>query len=139
MICETRLSSICGIATIVAIALLAALAPARAGERDAILIMVEQTNCEWCAAWNQEIAPTYPKTWEGRSARLRRIDLHDPPDDLSGLNLGRYTPTFILMVDGKESGRIRGYPGEDFFWGLLDDLLSDAGLTEENAPPKPES
>jgi hypothetical protein len=27
------------------------------------------------------------------------------------------------VENGKEVGRIRGYPGEDFFWGLLQLLL----------------
>ena len=32
-------------------------------------------------------------------------------------------PTFVLVEDGRELGRIEGYPGEDFFWGLLGKLL----------------
>ena len=35
----------------------------------------------------------------------------------------RFTPTFVLVDDGREIGRIEGYPGEDFFWGLLERLL----------------
>lgn len=110
---------------------------AQATEPDAVLIMVEQSPCEWCEAWDEEISAIYPKTWEGRAAPLRRVDLHDPPADLAHLNLGRYTPTFILLVDGKERGRIRGYPGEDFFWGLLDEVLGEAGLTKATAPTQP--
>ncbi|MBL3206218.1 thioredoxin family protein, partial [Klebsiella pneumoniae] len=34
----------------------------------------------------------------------------------------RYTPTFILVDGGREIGRIEGYPGADFFWGLLERL-----------------
>ena len=34
-----------------------------------------------------------------------------------------YTPTFILVEGGQEIGRIEGYPGEDFFWGLLKMML----------------
>ena len=33
------------------------------------------------------------------------------------------TPTFVLMEDGAEAGRIEGYPGEDFFWGLLGQMI----------------
>jgi hypothetical protein len=35
----------------------------------------------------------------------------------------RFTPTFVLVDEGREIGRIEGYPGEDFFWGLLERLL----------------
>ena len=35
-------------------------------------------------------------------------------------------PTFILIGDeGDELGRIEGYPGEDFFWSLLEAMLID--------------
>jgi hypothetical protein len=33
-----------------------------------------------------------------------------------------------LVVDGVEKGRIEGCPGEDFFWGLLAQILTRAGL-----------
>jgi hypothetical protein len=34
-----------------------------------------------------------------------------------------YTPTFVLAENGEELGRIEGYPGDAFFWGLLERLL----------------
>jgi hypothetical protein len=42
-----------------------------------------------------------------------------------------YTPTFVLADNGREVGRIEGYPGDAFFWGLLESLL------EHTPPPKP--
>jgi thioredoxin-related protein len=36
-----------------------------------------------------------------------------------------FTPTFILMDDGQELGRIEGYPGENFFWAVLEKLLAE--------------
>ena len=60
---------------------------------------------------------------------LRRIDLHDPlPDDLTFARSLNFTPTFVLMIDGQEVNRIEGYPGEDFFWGLLGQMLTAAGV-----------
>nr|WP_321443010.1 thioredoxin family protein [uncultured Cohaesibacter sp.] len=92
--------------------------------------MVEQEGCIWCARWNKEIGPVYPKTEEGKQAPLRRFDKHDPLPD--GIHVTRgffYTPTFVLLVDGQEKGRIEGYPGEDFFWGLLDQLVASVDKT----------
>jgi hypothetical protein len=37
-----------------------------------------------------------------------------------------FTPTFVLLADGVEAGRIEGYPGEDFFWPLLSGLIDGA-------------
>lgn len=91
------------------------------------LVMIEQAGCQWCARWNAEIAPIYPKTAEAVQAPLRRIDLHEPvPDDVSLLRPALFTPTFVLVLNGAEVGRIEGFPGADFFWALLDDMLTKA-------------
>ena len=89
------------------------------------LVMFEAEGCEWCETWNREIGPIYPKTEEGRLAPLRRVDLHARrPDDLKDIKGIVYTPTFVLVEGCRELGRIVGYPGEDFFWGLLAQLVA---------------
>ncbi|WP_264210043.1 thioredoxin family protein [Leisingera thetidis] len=88
------------------------------------LVMVEQPGCEWCARWNEEIAPIYPRTAEGRHAPLRRVDLRALPDDLQVARRVLFTPTFLVVEHGQEQARLEGYPGEDFFWPLLADLLT---------------
>ena len=81
------------------------------------LVMVEQDGCAYCARWNAEIAEIYPKTPEGAYAPLRRVDLRAPmPDDLSFKGPVIFTPTFILVEDGEEQGRIEGYAGDELFW-----------------------
>ena len=83
----------------------------------------------WCARWNEEISEIYPKTPEGKAAPLRRMDIRAAhPDDLTFKRGLFFTPTFVLVVDGVEVSRIEGYPGEDFFWGLLGKMLSDANI-----------
>lgn len=88
------------------------------------LLMVEQANCEWCEAWNAEIGGIYHLTDEGKRAPLRRQDLFDTwPEDITIKGSVHFTPTFILLKDGTETGRIEGYPGDDFFWPMLVRLL----------------
>ena len=92
------------------------------------LLMIEQPGCVYCASWNAEIAPIYPKTAEGRAAPLERVQLRGPYPD--GIEIDRapvFTPTFILLQDSREAGRIEGYPGEDFFWGLLAQMMIGTG------------
>lgn len=87
----------------------------------------------WCAQWNAEIAPIYPKTAEGQTAPLKRYDIHrDATPDVEFARRVHYTPTFILVDAGKEVGRIEGYPGEDFFWGLLSMAFDKANITVGN-------
>ena len=88
------------------------------------LVMFEAPLCEWCAAWDDDVGVVYAKTPEARTAPLRRVQLHaEWPEDLRNIPPVIYTPTFVLIDQGKEIGRIAGYPGEDHFWGLLGVLL----------------
>lgn len=92
------------------------------------LLMVEQAGCTYCAEWDRVIAPIYPRTPEGAAAPLERIQLRGPYPE--GVTIGAppvFTPTFIVVRDGAEFGRIEGYPGEDFFWGLLTQMLRQTG------------
>lgn len=95
------------------------------------LVMVEENGCVWCERWNDEISHIYPKTTEGKAAPLVRMDIHGVrPENIKFESSLHFTPTFVLVVDGKETSRIEGYPGEDFFWGLLAQMLSDAGVAK---------
>jgi hypothetical protein len=88
------------------------------------LVMYRSPGCPWCATWDQAIGPIYPKTELGRRAPVRMAELENAKD--SGVVLQRpvrYSPTFVMVDDGREIGRIEGYPGEDFFWGLLENLV----------------
>jgi len=97
------------------------------------LVMIERDGCPYCARWNEEIGPIYPKTPEGARAPLVRHNIRDDLPD--GMQLDRrvvFTPTFILLQDGHEVDRLEGYPGQDFFWGLLDRMLTR--LDNSNKP-----
>ncbi len=98
---------------------------------DPLLLMAEEDGCFWCAKWDEEIAHIYPKTDEGRTAPLHRYDLHAETPQYELEKRVYFTPTFILVSEGKEVGRIEGYPGEDFFWGLLTMMFEDAGVPIE--------
>lgn len=95
-------------------------APAKAAE----LVMFETAGCPWCVLWKRDIAPKYPKTDEGKAAPLRLVEMRAPrPADLAGIAPVKAAPTFVLVHDGREVGRIIGFPGEDFFWPMLAQLL----------------
>ncbi len=104
-----------------------------AAHADPVLLMAEETGCYWCAKWDEEIAHIYPKTSEGRTAPLERYDLRGETPDVEFDRSVRFTPTFILVQDGKEVGRIEGYPGEDFFWGLLNMMFERAEIPLDQA------
>jgi len=97
------------------------------------LIMFESAGCPYCARWHREIGPIYPKTDEGKRAPLRRVDLAAPrPADLAAIANVVYTPTFVLLHEGREIGRIVGYNGDEAFWSLLGELV--AKLDRQDIP-----
>jgi hypothetical protein len=110
---------------VVALVLTGAAAPA------AELVMFSRVGCPYCAQFDREIAPIYDKSDEGKVAPLRRVDIHAAiPPDLGSITVERITPVFVLVDKGREIGRIRGYPGEDNFWGLLAGLIADLQKTD---------
>jgi thioredoxin-related protein len=103
-----------------ALALLAFVETAAAAE----LLMFRRAGCPWCRAWDEKVGPIYETTDIGRQAPIRMVDLdRDSMPTIALVRPVRHTPTFILADDGREIGRIEGYPGEDFFWGLLENLV----------------
>jgi hypothetical protein len=96
------------------------------------LVMFEQGGCVWCARWNRDVGPVYDKTAEAKLLPLRRVNIGQQA--AAGIALDapvRYTPTFVVVDNGREIGRITGYINDGAFWGLLDAL--EAKL--EAAPP----
>lgn len=90
------------------------------------LMMFEQQGCAYCIMWHNEIGPIYPKTSEGRAAPLVTQMLREElPEGVAIKSQPIFTPTFILLRDGQEIWRLEGYPGEDFFWGLLGKRLQE--------------
>jgi hypothetical protein len=88
------------------------------------LVMFERAGCPYCERFDREIGPIYGRSLEGKIAPLRRVDIHKAiPDDLKFVAMEPLTPVFVLVDHDREMGRIRGYPGEDNFWGLLAGLV----------------
>ena len=96
---------------------------------ETVAFMIQEHSCAWCARWNDEISHIYPKTEEGKAAPLHGIDIHAKrPDNTTFARKLNFTPTFVLVVGRAEASRTEGYPGEDFFWGFLDQRLSQANV-----------
>ncbi len=101
------------------------------------LVMFDDEYCSWCKQWEDEIGVIYRITPEHCQAPLKKIELGDTlPDSISLKEPVVYTPTFVFLVLGKEVDRIVGYPGEDFFWSMLDDMINKGipkNIQRENA------
>lgn len=90
------------------------------------LLMVTRRGCVYCQQWDAQIGPGYASSAEGQQAPLLKVDLEGPwPDGLVLASRPFLTPTFILLENGQERDRILGYPGDNFFYPLLSDMLRD--------------
>ena len=122
-----------------ALGLLALLASLNAGialASAAELLMFDDPGCVWCRRWTAEVGPGYPRSPEGKQAPLRRIPIR--AQGKAGVALTQRitsTPTFVLVEDKQEVGRIVGYPGNDFFYPMLDELLRRLPAPEGPAGP----
>jgi len=105
------------------------LAVPQAASAEAFLYMAKEDGCMWCARWHAEVGPGYPKTPEGRLAPLRQFDLQgEHPRGIDFSQKVHFSPTFILVENGAEVGRIEGYPGADHFWGLLEMIFEQSDI-----------
>ncbi len=86
--------------------------------------MFRSDSCSWCEIWEDQIGILYDKTDEAKILPLRRVDVdEDLPDDLKKYDTVFFTPTFIVHDKGMEIGRITGYPGEEFFFPMLGEII----------------
>lgn len=103
----------------------------------AVLVMIEDPGCPYCARWRAEVGPGYAASDEGRFAPLARRRRGDPA--IAFIPNVVYSPTFVLLVEGREVGRILGYPGPDLFWmqiaGLFDRTSFKGATSPSLAPP----
>lgn len=111
-----------------ALAGLAALASLPAAAQGLRLLMIEQEGCYICAAFNRDVAPGYANSPAGALAPLVHADLRGPlPAGVVLASRPFVTPTFILIDEtGHERGRLTGFPGEDFFWPYVDEMIAAA-------------
>lgn len=113
--------------------------PAAAEERvpsldsGVVLVMVEEDGCGYCKQWLADVGPGYDKSDEGLRAPLVRIEIGSK--EATRFERVVYTPTFLLLQDGKELGRILGYAGADLFWWQLTELLDKHASTIKSELP----
>lgn len=88
------------------------------------LLMIDSPHCPWCEAFDDEIGMIYSQTEEGRLFPLKKIDFYAQiPAIYDIAHQPTLTPTFIVIDDFKEIGRIKGYPGEELFWWRLSEFV----------------
>ena len=96
--------------------------PIYASEKNGLfrLVYVFSDHCVFCKAWERDVGSLYGDTEYAKKAPLIKIDISlfskQFPDVTQNVSV---TPTFVLMSENDEVGRIVGYQNRDmFFWAL---------------------
>lgn len=88
------------------------------------LVVFEHQDCTYCRAFRSDTLPLYRSNGQDVRAPVRFVRVEH--SDTSTLNLnGRIemVPTFVLMQNGRELGRIEGYWAPDNFFKMLSHLM----------------
>lgn len=92
------------------------------------LLMFEHVGCVVCKKFKKEMLPKYLKSKFAKPMPIRSI-VGDDPDPYKGLELKSfpfiYSPTFVLVENGKELVRIQGFTGEKLFWQQMENIYAN--------------
>lgn len=89
------------------------------------LIVMEAPGCIYCGVFRRDVLPSFAASERGKELSVRFLDVND----LERANLTLETsidivPTFVLVQDLREVGRIPGYVGPAAFFQSISHLLS---------------
>lgn len=89
------------------------------------LVFITSEYCPFCKAWERDVGQIYDSTPYALKARLRRVDLGDVDSALPAGAVKVFgTPTFLIVENNTEIGRIEGYQSSEmFFWALSEYII----------------
>ncbi|MBU2581898.1 MAG: thioredoxin family protein [Alphaproteobacteria bacterium] len=88
------------------------------------LVVLEVDGCIYCDVFRQRLLPAYQSSKQGKRAPIRFVDINDPALGDFGLTQPIGTvPTFIMLENNQEIGRIPGLMGREDFFKAVDWML----------------
>ena len=91
---------------------------------DARLIMVTSEHCPYCQAWERDVGAVFNKSPYAAKLPLTRVEIGNKmPNKITLKKPIIGTPTFLIICDGQEIDRQRGYVDEEiFYWWLSEHI-----------------
>ncbi len=91
------------------------------------LIVMEAPGCTYCELFRRDVLPSYQASERAKDMPIRFLDINDATAEALGLDSAiDIVPTFVVLKDHKEVGRIPGYVGPEFFFHSINHLISSA-------------
>ena len=91
---------------------------------DARLIMVTSEHCPYCQAWERDVGAVFSKSPYAAKLPLTRVEIGSKmPNNVVLEKPIIGTPTFLIIRNGQEIDRQRGYQDEEiFYWWLSEHM-----------------
>ena len=93
---------------------------------DARLIMVTSEHCPYCQAWERDVGAVFNKSSYAAKLPLTRVEIGSKmPKNISLKKPIIGTPTFLIIRNGQEIDRQRGYVDEEIFYWWLSEHMAE--------------
>ncbi len=89
------------------------------------MVVLEVPGCIYCNVFRRQLLPTYKSSKQAKRIPIRFVNLNDPA--LAEIGLTQpvdIVPTFVILEDNHEIGRIPGYMSRHDFFRAIDYILS---------------
>ncbi len=91
------------------------------------LIVMEAPGCTYCELFRRDVLPSYQASERAKDMPIRFLDINDAIPEALGLDSDiDIVPTFVVIKNHKEVGRIPGYMGPEYFFHSINHLVSTA-------------
>lgn len=91
------------------------------------LVVMESPDCTYCDIFRRDVLPAYEASERAKELPVRFVDVNDAAAAKLELQTPvDIVPTFVVVKDNKEIGRIPGYVGPENFYHAINYLLSIA-------------
>jgi thioredoxin-related protein len=91
------------------------------------LVVMEAPGCTYCELFRRDVLPSYQASERAKEMPIRFLDINDTTPEALGLDSDiDIVPTFVVLKNHKEIGRIPGYMGPEFFFHSINHLISSA-------------
>lgn len=92
------------------------------------LVVMEAPGCTYCTLFRRDVLPSYEASERAKDMPIRFIDVNDEAAAALGLEAPvEIVPTFVVLKNNHEIGRIPGYMGPEYFFHTINHLLSSNG------------
>lgn len=92
------------------------------------LVVMEAPGCDYCTLFRRDVLPSYAASERAKDVPIRFVDINDESASALGLDSPiDVVPTFVVLRNNHEIGRIPGYVGPEFFFHTINHLLAGSG------------